>query len=459
MNAKSSILGKNELLTKRDALLIAAVSIASVSFSVAASYFSFAYLFAGLLVIVCVISALLRPEWFLYLAASLKVSLDAVKIVSFTAPEAGKRWAFSLDGTLTVLFLIMCLLVSLRMKNLKLWSLPGAKAYGLFIFLCLLGLFFSQDPVFGIRRLVRYSAYFIIYFLSANVLDTQKKARRMLFFLFLSALMPLGLGFYQAVTSSGIITAGGFNRIFATLTYPNAYAFYLMIMLVFASGAYLGSRPTAPRLVLLLYAALLFASLILTFTRGAWFGLIAAWITLVVFVLRRSGLKNFPALLFLFGVLSLLAAVFAPWIAQKSVYLAGASMGSLGWRSTLWLTYFNQFLLHPLRGSGLGSSSAIAKKELGFIIAPHNDYLKILVESGIFAFFAFVSFLFSVFKFGVKKFVSTSRDESFIAAALAAAALGISFVFLGDNLLDYDASFSYFWFFLGTVYSLHEARQ
>ncbi|MDD5505753.1 MAG: O-antigen ligase family protein [Candidatus Omnitrophica bacterium] len=458
MIAKFLTHDENGPIKRQDLLLIVAVSLASVSFSISAAYFSFAYLFAVLLALASAALMFLRPEWFLYLAAALKVSLDAVKIVSFSAPEAGKRWAFSLDGTLTALFIAMCALILLRRKNLKLLSLPGAKAYGLFIFLCLFSLFFSQDPVFGARRLVKYAAYFIIYFLCVNLLDTQKKSRLMIIALFLSALVPLSFGFYQAVTSSGSITAGGFNRIFATLTYPNAYAFYLMIMLIFTSGAYLGSRGTPIRLALLLYAALLFVSLILTFTRGAWFGLILAWSVLAVLVLRKSGFKNFPALIFLFGVSSLLAIMFAPWIVQRSVYLTGASMGSFGWRSTLWLTYFNQFLLHPFKGSGLGSSSAIAKKELGFIIAPHNDYLKILVESGVFALAAYIAFLFSVFSSGVKKFMSTALDSPFIYAALAAAVVSVSFVFLGDNLLDYDASFSYFWFFLGAVYSLHNIK-
>jgi len=459
MIAKPPILNGNRPIGKRDIILIVAVSLVSVSSAITVSYLSFAYLFAVLLALACVALVVLCPEWFLYLAASLKVSLDAVKIISFAAPEAGKRWALSLDGTLTALFLVMCAGIMLRKRNLRLLSLPGAKAYGLFIFLCLLSLFFSQDPIFGMRRLIRYSTYFIIYFLCVNLLDTQKKIRSMAAALFLSALIPLIFGFYQAATSSGMITAGGFNRIFATLTYPNAYAFYLMIMLIFTSGVYLSSRSAASRLMLLSYAVLLFISLILTFTRGAWLGLIIAWFTLAAFVLRKSGLKNFPALLFLFGILFFLAIMFLPWIAQRSLYLTGASMGSFGWRSTIWLAYFNQFLLHPLKGLGLGSSSVIAKKELGFIIAPHNDYLKILAESGIFAFVAYISFLFSVFKFSVKEFIRTSQEKSFIYAALAAAVLSVSFVFLGDNLLDYDTSFSYFWFFLGIVYGSHNVKQ
>ena len=460
MSSGDNNIGKSKdylsyILKPQDLLPKALIVLISVTFAIIATYYSYIYILAIVLFVATGLVFLARPEWFLYFFAASRISLDAVKLLSYLSPEIGRRWSLSLDGIISGLLLFCAAIYFFTNRKIKIFTLPGVRPYLIFLVICFIGLFTSLDVIVGIRHFIHYLTYFLIYVLGVNILNTKEKNYKLAFAVLLSALIPLATGFYQALTISGILSITGFNRIYATVTYPNAYAFYLMIILIFVLTVYFYVKTFKNKLILLLATIPISLSLILTYTRGAWLGVSFGVGMFVLMLLRKLSFKNFILLIvFLFGI-SVLVAFFMPQIMERSSYLTRASMGSLGWRGMVWFTYFQEFLSHPFRGYGIGSCGVLAKKNLGVIIAPHNEYLKLMVETGIFGVIAFLSVMVLLLRFSIREYRNNPENKKVIlASGLTAVIFGVLIVSFGDNLFDYDVVFNYFWFFVVMGYNL-----
>ena len=440
-----------------DLTLLVLIVLTSVTLAVIATYYSYIYLLALVLCIVAGIVFLSRPEWFLYFFAFSRISLDAVKLFSYNSPEIGRRWGLSFDGIITGLLLLCALVYFFANRKIQIFRLPGARAYIIFLVICLLGLPFSLDTIVGIRHLIHYVAYFLIYVLGINILNTKEKNYKMVLAILLSTIIPLVAGFYQAITVSGNLLTRGFNRIYATVTYPNGYAFYLMIILIFILTMYFYVKTLKNRVILFLLAIPIVLSLILTYTRGAWLGAGLGIGMFMLMLLRRLNLKNFILLIIFLSGISILVGLFMPQIVERSAYLAGPELGSFGWRMLVWRIDFKEFLNHPFRGYGIGSSGMITKRELGYIIAPHNDYLKLMVETGIFGAVAYLAAMILLLKVCMRKYrENLNTKKGILANGLVACMFSVLLVSFGDNLFDYDVVFNYFWFFVVVGYNLIE---
>ena len=138
-------------------------------------------------------------------------------------------------------------------------------------------------------------------------------------------------------------------------------------------------------------AALNFALVVLTITRMA---VLASLVFALAYAFLSEDLRaqwrahRIKALLIL-GVA--LGALLFCWQTVQGRMFAGAD-GELNMsgRQNLWPFYYQEFLLSPIVGRGLGAGFVAAADWLPGLTAPHNEYLHVLVNGGVIGFILIV---------------------------------------------------------------------
>ncbi|MFH0855122.1 MAG: O-antigen ligase family protein [Candidatus Omnitrophota bacterium] len=199
------------------------------------------------------------------------------------------------------------------------------------------------------------------------------------------------------------IMKGGIKAITSSFNHCNGLGAYLIIPISLCVAFLKAPRRLTLRsyyLVLSLVAILAFC-IFYTYSRGAWIGVLTALITMV-FISRKPAIVYSIALII--GIL-----LFIPIFRQVlfSVFQSGGDSD----RFKYWQAAITMFKENPVLGKGLGTFMAHFSVYLPgkFISYAHNCFLQILAESGVFSLIAFLGFIYSVLRAGIKKFVLT-RD-------------------------------------------------
>jgi O-antigen ligase len=126
--------------------------------------------------------------------------------------------------------------------------------------------------------------------------------------------------------------------------------------------------------------------LLLTYTRVAWLSL--------AFILFAVGVYRFRKLLFVSVLAVFLLYLFAPFFQDRISTLAGlATDSSSSWRLDLWRDIISYIKLSPWFGYGPGTASVFLENNVQRLLVetePHNDYLRIWLESGIFTLLSYL---------------------------------------------------------------------
>lgn len=205
----------------------------------------------------------------------------------------------------------------------------------------------------------------------------------------LSSAVPLIAGLVGAVSRAGplVETKGMLVRVTSTFSSSNQFGRYLMLLLLMA-WAVQAALPRRHRAGVLLASLPATALLVLTYTRSAWLGL-AVGLVVIGVVLNRRALAG---LLAVSGVLLLAVPPIRDRIFTTASPYEHAG-GSISWR----LSYWQEEVLpladrNPVTGIGLGITQL--QTEQG--AAPHNEYLRFLVETGVVGLAAYLAFLLAL---------------------------------------------------------------
>lgn len=388
----------------------------------------------------------------MYFIALYRINLDTIKILNPDIKENYIHWALSFDAVISGLILLLGGYYLARNRKVKIFKLPATKPYFLFLIISFVSLFYSLDKIVGIRNFVQYLTYFIIYILVINVLDSRDKNYKMILMVLLSSLIPLLAGFYQAITTSGNLTATlGLNRICATLIHPNTYGYYLMIMLIFILTVFFHTESPKYKVFCAALIIPVFVSLILTYSRGAWLSILLGLVVFSLILFRNLNFKRLTVLIIILFVISMVLAHFRLHILERFFSLGKAKLDTFGFRLEMWDIYLEKFIRHPLRGYGLGSSIAIAEEEMNYFILPHNDYIGLMVEVGAIGLCFYLATLISLVVYFLRK--SKGPKDNVLSAGIVALTSSILLAHSGDNLISFRAVFSYFWIFTAVAYN------
>ena len=199
------------------------------------------------------------------------------------------------------------------------------------------------------------------------------------------------------------------------------------------------------RIFLTAIAALMAGSIFLSGSRGGMLAFCAEVVVLAVLLLRsRQGNWKKPLML---GVFMLLVIVFLVWLGGNELTRRLASIHSEartelsgGLRLTIDRDCLHMLLKRPLLGWGLGTFPIVYPQFRSFyttffVNQAHNDYLQLLVETGLVGFAIAIWFLVLVFRQAIAKlkdWPETSTGTLTVAALLGC--IGI----LVHSLLDFN---------------------
>jgi O-antigen ligase len=351
--------------------------------------------------------ALARFELFVMLVIAIRASLDAAK-VSASSVDA--------TGALSVLFIGASAVWLYRRRGAVRQASPIAELlppFASFFAAAALSILFSSHPLDSALEAVRIGTVVVIMVALGRIVRDRQSARLLLFAILGSALLPLAAAFLQIARGRAGITAEGIGRVEGTFLHPNPFAAYLSLILILAVSLFphvsargkwaLGSLAGASGAVL-----------ISTYARGAWLAVFAGLVVVAFVQLRR--------LLWLIGAAILVVAIFVPSVSVRLADLSetrsasGAAPNSLAWR----IEYWEKALAlqdNPLFGIGLREvelNEEAAK-------APHNDYVRVYVETGLIGLAVYLWLLGALF---VQAFKTYRIAAPGIARGLAVAFLG-----------------------------------
>jgi O-antigen ligase len=189
-------------------------------------------------------------------------------------------------------------------------------------------------------------------------------------------------------------------------------------------------------------------------------GLVASAIVITVFtVLYTPQARRWQALMLL-GISVIVLVASSPLMLERVlqayreiVQYQAFGITSLGLRIDMWLLALNNFLEHPLLGTGLGTYRQIAAihfshfqpSDLAYtVIHPHNQYLFFAMEYGVLALMSFCWLLWCLAK---TAYMSNSTDRSVLFAATAVLAVDSLF----NVPLWYRAESYFFYAILGLL--------
>jgi O-antigen ligase len=244
----------------------------------------------------------------------------------------------------------------------------------------------------------------------------------------------------QGFTSGGKIywaiepRAGG---VYGSYVNHNHYAGLMELLLPFALMLSFGGAVRGPKRFLLSFAAMLMAaSVFLSQSRGGMFAvLVEMAFVAIVWICRFSPRKSAAV----FVTFCLITALFLAWIAPHQVGSRITDIHDLA-RWPIHRDSIRMFAAHPLMGSGFGSFPAAFPHyrvfyDGFFINHAHDDYLELLLETGLVGFGIGVWFLVVLYRAGLGKL----RAVRFSSAAMTStAALAACTGLLAHSLTDFN---------------------
>jgi O-antigen ligase len=297
-----------------------------------------------------------------------------------------------------------------------------------------LALHWSADPFFTRVELLRFSAYFIIFFLSAQVFREREDLVKLTWFLVLLGFSVSLLGIIQHFTSDNTIywirlPQGG--NVFGPYVNRNHFAGFveLVVPVGLALLVFRGVRrdlfPMAGLLTIVPVGAL-----ILSGSRG---GIVCFAFEVGVLALlarTRKGLEGATIIVLAFVGLASLALI--AWLgAGKAIErFSKTQIGdvTLSRRASMFRGAEHVFFDHPINGVGLGTIVTVFPGyDNGYdglvVDHVHNDYIEALAETGLLGGLCGIAFLWLLFRDARRSFMAEQGHFSLALHAGAIAAV------------------------------------
>ena len=257
------------------------------------------------------------------------------------------------------------------------------------LFACaLLSVAVSAHPLDSLFEVVRFGTLIVIVSVLGRLVTSGRALRLVLLAAIGSSIVPILIAARQITGQGGVFTASGLDRVRGTFLHSNPFATYLFLMITLIVSIY-PHVERRWRLALVPLALACGGCLIATYSRGAW---VATVVALVVI-----GIAQDRRILWLLGGLIVVVALAVPSVGVRLSDLSetqketGAPGNSLIWRFEYWREVL-ALQDNPVIGIGFKE----VELSLTGAKAPHNDPIRIFVETGIVGFAAYVWLLITL---------------------------------------------------------------
>lgn len=307
-------------------------------------------------------------------------------------------------------------------------------------------LVFSSNRVLGIKDWIGIASTFVLFILVASVFSQKRDVFILVGAFIASTIPPMLVGFYQFATGTGNLQTEGFNRIYGTFIHPNSLASYLVIMLLLCIPLLLEADKPWHRVGLGILCGAMILSLVLTYGRASWIGLLAGLMVLAVVRYRKMMIAG--------PIILVLMLILMPSIIERFQEALGYSQGegTLFFRVQMTKHLFSYFLENPILGSGLGSFSTFVEEGMGYFYLPHNDYMRVMVDMGIIGLICYLAIWLNLARGAIRAY--RMIDEKYIKVlALVLLAVVVNYLVSSatENLFRQAIMQTYLWTLAGIV--------
>jgi O-antigen ligase len=241
----------------------------------------------------------------------------------------------------------------------------------------------------SLGHLLKIFTAIAMYLLIYNNIQTIKDIKKIYICYFLSAIIPLLFGFYQYITKTAHAweSGPGGTRIDSVLGECNAYGEYLATLICVLCTAFFFKKLQYKKWPLAILSLAVLLSFLLSQNRGSWISLFVGIIIATILYKRHVHVTIIAS------VLTLVVLASSPIIIVRFMELTQKS--EFGSHNTFQgrLQYHEKLLdlvkENPVVGYGLGTAGYTSK----ITYPPHNDYLRIALESGVPGMLLYIVFL------------------------------------------------------------------
>jgi len=307
---------------------------------------------------------------------------------------------------------------------------------------------------------LEYVAYGILLFLTINIIDNERSTQIITWALTLFGFLLAVFAIAQDLTSNGKLywlrTAANGGWIFGPYVNHNHYAGLMEMLAPMPIVLSLSSLLHGGKRVLVGFAGVLMAgTIVLSQSRSGTVSFLAE--TALLFALSLSKLKNGRRGAAV-GVVWIFVLAFVAWMGTAAMWHRLTDLSD-EMRLTMAKDGVRMFWHKPVLGWGLGTFTTVYPQFRSFytnlfVNAAHNDYVQMLVETGLIGFTAAVWFIVAVYRSGLRNADGWTRDWSRtlgLAALVGCSGLLVHSAF--DFNLQIPANACFFYFLCGVTTS------
>lgn len=382
---------------------------------------------AALLGLGLVYLALIRFEFLVLFCLAARASLDAAKLARGTS-------AMNPATILSVLFVGSAIvwIVAMRRADERPPNTPMRVAIVAWLGAAFFSVCTSQHVSTSAIGFLRLVSAGVMYFVLDRLLTSVAAVKRLMWAVYASAIVPLGLATAAAAAGKPLTDGrrdlqGNVARVSATFDTGNAFSRYLLVMMIMLAALHRW-LPKPLRIVAFCVQAMMGVYMVLTYTRSSWLALVLAVLVLGALQSRKLLIGFFVVMLLSLAAAPTIVARFSDLVNGKDtgqVQVSGEG-NSLSWRVHQWTTVVGLANANPVTGIGLGVTQEIADTGK----QPHNDFVRAYVETGLVGFLAYLGFLIAMVRtarYGMRGSPPGTWGRSMAVGMMA---LTVAFVFV-----------------------------
>lgn len=334
----------------------------------------------------------------------------------------------------------------------------------LYILIILISTITSIDPSGSFRDLALHLGGLSFLFVMINSVKDKKDFNIIVTVLVFSASLVALYGLYQYLIGVEIEAAwvdlennpGMRTRVYSVFNNPNILAEYLVMIIPLSVSLFWYSKKLSKKIIFLGLTLIMVLALVLTQSRGGWLGFAFSALIFILLIEKRLLLTLVP--ISIGGVFLLPDSII-----NRILSIGNLRDSSNAYRITMWGITKDIIRDNWVAGVGFGHQPFKQTFETYIRTMPtfhaHNTYLQTAAEMGIPGLVAFLLFLFTLFKYGIKNLVK--QDDKYIrvmAAGVLAGLGGVLFHGLVENILYLPRIIFTFWIMVSLILCLFRLK-
>ncbi|GAA0747856.1 O-antigen ligase family protein [Clostridium oceanicum] len=315
----------------------------------------------------------------------------------------------------------------------------------IFMIIMCISIFYSVDKKIAVSEAIRFSSYFVIFFIIKYELNSRKITNNIIaVYLFVTSIIAL-IGLLEYILGIGFVQFGR-DRIFSTLENSNNLGMYMVIAIFPITMIMLNEKNKKKKIMFIGLFIIVLSNIIFSYSRNAWLGLVIGCIVLSLIYSRKI-------MIYLMGAGCI--GFFIPQIHSRILEILDKSQNLS--RIKLWDIALFMIKDHPIKGVGMGNYRVLydkyklkMTKKIEYYPSdkfhPHNILLKIQSEIGIIGSIAFIGIIVSVI-LRLRKYISSTTNNFYKVFYKGFFASLISFIFMNliDNFFSAPKVIAFFW--------------